>query len=82
MAKLGAGRPEAFMMLEEQDGGSLDRSNSGHGNKKIYLKYNLQVEFKGSHPILFSPIFHTAGKKTGIQDSNVESIIYKCQQQL
>lgn len=65
MAKVGVGRPEAFTMLEEQAGGSLDRSNSEHGNKRMHLKYNLQVEIMGNHPILFSPIFHIAGEKTG-----------------
>lgn len=70
---LETGRPEAFMMLQEQDGGSLDRSNSGHGSKTIDLKYHQQVEFIWSHLILFSPTLHQADVETGVQGNNVES---------
>lgn len=70
---LETGRPEAFMMLQEQDGGSLDRGNSGHGSKRIDLKYHQQVEFIWSHLTLFSPTLHQADEETGAQGNNVES---------
>lgn len=72
-SRLEVGRSGASTMLQQQDGGRLDRSHSRHGSKGIDLKYHRQVEFIGSHLILFSPTFHIADEETGAQGSNVES---------